>query len=477
MNNLFRITKDNVNNFFIEHSKNKQNNENKTKNKTKTKTKSSKIIKEQKNDFNINSNSNLNLHISKYLEKNDRVIDQIYNQNKFGQEQPIKVNFNYEKKENKQLNQNNNELKINCEIKKTKIETEIVDTNKTINKITDNNKKKSIENQYQNINFFNKTVDKKYINEIKDNVMSDNNNDSRDNKKIIFEYGKSGIKIDRLKKSMKFNLNVLSSIDNMIKSFLDFNPKLKLNTLSSNNKNDSDKEKKIYWNSDGQIILEKNYFFNVNINDKKDNQKYKKYNLIDFGYIKIYNITFTEEFINKHKIPSLNSIITFSDNIKHFLKLLKLFEHTDQYKIKINQFGNHNLREIFLQHLPSIILNINEKKNLFNSSDNKFTFYIKITQTKTTAFVIDKEEKIIFYLNSVEKDLSGYIFFYVIALDSKYKIINLNKLNLTEKDDIKAKNEKRNKDNKNIKNKKQYMMKEKSSDISDFSDSNEFIKP
>jgi hypothetical protein len=442
MNNLFRITKDNVNNFFIEYSKNKQNNELNHKNKTK----STKIIKEQYDNLNQNQNPNpnpnpnqnlnvINKNMSKYLEQNDKIFEHIYNEYKSGQQiQSIKANFNYEKKQNAQVNSINKEPKFNCKIKKAKTDT------KTINQIMNN---------------------KQNVDEIKDNL----NQDYNDEKKIMFEYGRSGIKVDRLKKSMKYNLNELSSIDNMIKSFLDFNPKLKLNTILLNNKNESDIEKKIYWNSDGQINIEKNIFLNVNINDKKNNNKYKKYNLIDFGYIKIYDITFTEEFINKYKIPSLNSIITFSDNIKHFLKLIKLFEHTDQYKIKINQFGNHNLRGIFLQHLPSIILNINEKKNLFNSTDNKFTFYIKITQTKTTAFIIDKEEKIMCYLNSIEKNLSGYIFFYIIALDSKYKIINLNKLNLTEKDNVK------------IKKNNQHIKKVKSSEISDFSDSNDFIKP
>lgn len=67
-----------------------------------------------------------------------------------------------------------------------------------------------------------------------------------DDKKILFEYGKSGIKIDRLKKSMKHNLNVLSTIDNIIKSFIDFNPKLKLNTILLKNKNDIDTEKNLF---------------------------------------------------------------------------------------------------------------------------------------------------------------------------------------------------------------------------------------
>ena len=455
MNSLFTITKDNVNNFFIEYSKNKQNklnNETKTKSKSKTKTKtktkpkpkSNKIIKESKND--------LNLNISKYLEPNNFIIEQIYNQNKLDpKNQPIKPNFNYEKKQNNQQNPIINELNFNYEIKK--IKPDILDA-KITNKIINYNKKES--------------NDKQYVKDIKDK----SNNIILDKKSILFEYGKSGIKIDRLKKSMRYNLNVLSLIDNMIKSFLDINPKLKLNTILFDNKNNLDTEKKIHFNNVGQISIEKNMFFNVNIFDKKNN-KYdncKKYNLIDFGYIKIYDIKFTEEFINKHKIPSLNSIITFSENIKHFLKLIKLFEHTDKYKIKINQFGNSNLDEIILQHLPSIILNINEKKNLFNSSDNKFTFYIKTTELNTTAFIIDKEEKILCYLNSVDKNLSGYIFFYIIALDSKYKIINLNKLNSTEKDKIKIKKD-------NIKIKKVNVEKAKSSEISDFSDSNDFIEP
>jgi hypothetical protein len=247
---------------------------------------------------------------------------------------------------------------------------------------------------------------------------------------------------------MKHNYNVLSTVNNMVLHFLNFNPKLQLNTLIKNdspntNNNNQDKiNRKIHWNSEGYILIESNNFFTIILgNETKIN---KKYNLIDFGYVKIYGITFTDEFINKHKIPSLNSIITFSDNIKHFLKIIKLFDHSDKFKIKINQFGNFNLQDIITQNIPSIILNINEKKNLFDSIDKRYTFYIKVLQTNTTAFIIDKEEKIICYFNSIEKDSSGYIFFYVMALDSKYKIIDYNKK-------IKNTNDKKNKLKKNNK--------------------------
>ena len=111
------------------------------------------------------------------------------------------------------------------------------------------------------------------------------------------------------------------------------------------------------------------------------------------------------------------------------MKLIKLIVHTDKYKTKINQFGKFDLKYIISQNIQSIILNINEKNNLFNSTDKKYTFYIKVSETKTTAFIIDKETKIICYINSIEKNSSGYIFFYVMSLDSKYKIINHNKIN------------------------------------------------
>lgn len=295
------------------------------------------------------------------------------------------------------------------------------------------NKSKSIEN-YNNKNKINKIDKIKQLN---------SNND----KKII-EYGKTTIKAERLKKSMKHNLYKISSIDNIIKCFIDFNPKLKLNAI-----NDKFNNKKIYWNDKGHIITEKDELY-VCINNKSN--KINKYKLIDFGYIKFYGIEFTDEFINKHKIPSLNSIFTFSDNINHFFKLIKLFEYTDKYKIKINQYGKYNFNEIIIKYLPSIILNINKKINLFDSFDNKFTFYIKITDDKTTAFVIDKKEKIICYLNSVEKKTSGYIFFYIIDINTKYKIVDFNKI--IEPDKINNLDKKSNLSN-----------------ISDFTDSKEFF--
>ena len=399
MNNLFKITKDNVDNFFTEYNKNKQNKINKTITKIKNKSNNNKqnLISQMKQSQQIKS---------------------------------TKPNFN-------------------CEI--------IKNNNDEIKPLNDKN------------------YISKQINSIKSNV--DNNSIDKNKNKIIFEYGKSKIKLDILKKLMKKNLNILNNIDNIIKNFLNSNPKLKLNTIINDNKNGSDK--KIYWNNSGQIIIESEKNFNVILNRNKkttENEKItekknekikitnneKKYNLIDFGYIKIYDINFTEEFIYKHKIPSFNSIFTFSDNIKHFLKLIKLLDYTNKYKIKINQFSNQNLSDIIYQNLPIIISNIDEKKNLFDSIDKKFTFYIKITMEKTIAFIINKKEKLLYFFNSVEKKLSGYIFFYILNIDIEYKIINLNKSNKINSNII----------NSNIINEiKPKIINEINSSISDFSDS------
>lgn len=441
MNNLFRITKDNVNNFFIEYDKNKYvSNEiiNGAKIKTKTKTKTKTKIK--------TNNKHHQMNIKKSEPKNDIVKENnlIYVQNKVSIPEHMKINKNIKKN-------------FNCEIKKNKDE-----------EMSDREINKNFPSIYLN------NQEKKNINDTNCINYNSNKNSHNNNQDVILEYGKSGIKLDRLKKSMKKNLNTLNQIDIFIRTFLDMNPKLKLNELI-NDKNKDKNEHEIFKNKLGKISIINNEYINLTI-DKIMDKSVKKYNLVDFGYIKIHDIKFTDEFINKHRIPSLNSILTFSDNIKHFLKLIKLFDHTNKYKIKVNQFSNNNLTNIIYQNLPSIITNINDKKNLFKSTDKKFTFYIKITNANANAFIINKKEKLIYYINSVETTNSGYIFFYVLNIDDKYKIINLNQIEKKNKktNDKKLKEIKNNdiidinKLN-NIKNKI-----EKISDISEISDVSDF---
>ena len=448
MNNLFRITKDNVNDIFIEYSKNKQLKQIKNHNIHKTEKKFKKNQKSPKTNNNMNEVDIIKPQIKPQLKS--QIKPQINS---------IIPNFNYEKNiypQNTHINKN-----FNCEIKK-----------------------KSDDNIEKKINITNNNL------LVSSDLSNSSNLSNSDNKnKVILEYGKSGIKPDILKKSMSKNLNILAHIDEMIRNFLDCNPKLNLNTLINNNENNVNNEnknlnKKIYHNNSGQIVIENKNNFNIELIGKKSNEE-KKYNLVDFGYVKICDISFTEEFINKHKIPSLKSIITFSDNIKHFLKLIKLLEYNNKYKIKINQLSNTGFTDIIYQNLPTIITGISEKKNLFNSADKKFTFYVKIMIEKTMAFIIDKKEKLLYFFNSIETNSSGYIFFYILNIDSKYQIVNLNKISKTSKKTQTNKTNKTNKTSKKIhkttksaKNDKiikRKIVKEKSSSISDFSDSDKFV--
>lgn len=370
MNNLFRITQDNLNDFFIEYKKNKTK---------KIDNKTTKNINMFKSKYNKNMNK-----------KNNNIIE--YNNDKLEQNifipSQIKKNLNYE-------------------LKNTNTEIYTDNNTKNINTHVDNTDEKKNNNKTNKIDL---------------------------ERKIILEYGKSGIKLDQFKKIMKKNLLILFKIDDIIRNFLNLNPKINLNNLIKNELNNGQENnllnlKKIHHNREGEIFIESNKFFNVILHKKKDNNIInKKYNLINFGFVKLFDINFTDDFLHKNKIPSFNSIINFSENKRHFLKLIKLLEYTDKYKIKINQLnGNFDFEKIFYKNLPLIILNLNEKKNTFNSPDKNFSFYIKITGIDIYAFILDKKEKLIHFFNTIETKKSGFILFYTLRVNNDYKIINLNK--------------------------------------------------
>lgn len=413
MNNLFRITKDNVDNYLHEYNKYKKNkiikntqvpnNKNNKKELIKIKTQAQPISIFDKVDINefIKSAQYNKFNQPVHLMQHTLQKEQVKQEEQTKQIQPNTINNNNYKNIQNILNE---KKYFNCEIK--------------------NN----------NPNNINKLIEKNNISN-----LINKNYESDDKNKIIFEYGKSGIKLDKLKKSMSKNLKILNKIDEMIRNFLDFNPKLKLFTLIKDeleNQNETNAQK-IHWNNMGQIIIESNKYFNIEFNEKN-----KKYNLVDFGYIKIFDINFTNEFVLKHRIPTIDSIISFSDNIRHFLKLIKLLEYTNKYKIKINQlkinnYDKTNLIDIIYQNLPEILINISEKKNIFNSLDKKFTFYFKITMEKTIGFILDKKDKLLHYFSSIENNESGYVFFYTVEIDSDYKIINLNRIKKQNKQIIK----------------------------------------
>jgi hypothetical protein len=334
----------------------------------------------------------------------------------------------------------------------------------------DNLKKKDdeIELDHKNINNKNTFIINNSINEITklssiNNNLNVNKKKSKSGEKILWEFGKSGIKIEKLKKSMIKNLAIFTYIHKIFVDFIDRNKSLNLSNIFEYFKNLSDNiDKPIYSNSKGNLNI-----FDNSIYCKLDKKKISGiYKIIDCGYAKLFDPNINEEYLRKNKIPNLDSILSYSDNIKHFSKIIKIFHNQNLFKSKSNSLGDLNWINLINEFLPTILLNIEEKKDIFNFESKKFSFYVKIYQTHTKAFVIDKNKKLIYYINTIENNSknSGYLFFYVYELNSKYKIISYSY------DDIKNKLilQKNKFDNKLVQSQNQNQNQNQSQNISSF---------
>ena len=460
MNNLFRINKNNLdtinisnNNFLL--TKNNQNKSNKIK--------SNHII------INSNSNSNSDYFDSIQYQKTNIINNKINNNliNKYNCEkikednEPFSVSYSVEKKATMTDNLNNQQF-IDEQLRfygksKPEFESESEPKLKPQYNNLDSNQTQSIKINNDML-IFDKNIE---------NIINTNSGDLNVNKtldkKVIWEYGKSGIKIDKLKKYQSKNLAILFYINSLFIDFIDYYPGLILNEIidkfkndndnhNNNNDNDTsiDKQKNnnltkcLYWNNFGSILLKSNDLF-IKITRDKLNGIYK---ILDCGYFKFYDININEELLNKYKIPNLNLLLTHPDNVKYFFKIIKIFEltqskintnsnkkyfNTNIFKTRSNFLNQIDFDDILKYLLPEIIEKINNKENLFDVS-NKFTFYIKMYDTHTKAFLIDRNTKLFYYWISVENFSKpiGYLFMYVIELDSKCRLLNYDKDFLTE---------------------------------------------
>lgn len=329
---------------------------------------------------------------------------------------------------NNQTNTSTQNINFNCEIANK------IDNNNNLNNINTQNYDNNILRFYkteQNINIFEKN--NIIQNNFNNNVVIKNKNkneDKNDNKRVVWEFGKSGIKVDRLKKYMGRNLAILFYLNNIFIDFVDYHQGIDLSTMIDkfkvfkDNSNELNGSKCLYWNNFGSIILKSNDLY-VKIDKHKISGIYE---ILDCGFLKFYDVDFTDEFLKKNKIPDFNSILLHPDNIKHFSKIIKLLTYGKNFKTKSNFINNIDFTDILKFFLPNIIEKINNKQDLFDSNNN-FTFYIKIYDTHTKAFLIDKNSKLIYYLMSVENSskLNGYLFIYILQLDSKYRILNIKK--------------------------------------------------
>ena len=416
MNNLFRISQDNLENYF---NQNKQHEHHKNIKLNNNNTKTTKIHKNNSNNANNANNANnlnyLNIHTNfKLQNKENNYVKNLINT------ETDNNNNNNNNKNNKYFNSNYNydEFK-NIEIIHNLNKNE--NENKYLYRNKDNENIFLIKNNFSQ---HNKIFSDKNISNINNNIK---NRENKTNDKLLWEFGKSGIKLTKLKKPMIRNLAILFYIHNIFAEFVHKYKFVNLSNISVQLKNISNNiDKPIYSNPNGYLNLLNNSIY-IGLGKEKIKGLYK---FIDCGYVKLYDLdsSFNEDYLKKNKIPGFDFFLSYSDNPKHISKILKIFNNTNLFKIKSNssnsEFDWTNLTNSFL---PEILFDINEKKNIFDSDINKnFSFYIKVYETHSKAFVIDKNTKMIYYINTVEnnKKMHGYLFYYVLQLDSNYNIVN-----------------------------------------------------
>ena len=270
-------------------------------------------------------------------------------------------------------------------------------------------------------------TDKNIIN-LKENSKNDfNKNPEKNTKKVLLEFGKSGINLNKLKKTMGKNLYVMEHISSLFVDFADHFPKLIYasiyDTFKNINKNNSIVP--IYSNAKGSVcVINKSLCIDLK-NTKVDGL----YEIIDCGYLKLTEVNITDSYLKKNKIPDMESIINHSSNMRHIEKVLKILADPTKFKTKSNCMGEFkwlDLDDMLKNILPHLIQCVDKKISLFEELvDSNFTYHIKVYDTHIRAFIIDKKSKLIFYAHTLSNSKSTYLFYYVFELDPKHKIIKL----------------------------------------------------
>jgi len=276
-----------------------------------------------------------------------------------------------------------------------------------------NNKNNTI-NEIKNIINNKNNITDKIKNIAKTNYNFDPNNIL--NNKILWKFGKSKIKTENFKKYMSKNLAILYFLNEIFVDFIINNSSLELNNINSFFNNNTI----IFSNKKGSIkLIDKQIY--ININKEKISGIYK---IKDCGYLKFSDININEDYLKINKIPDLDSILNYSNDFEYIFKIIKIFNNFENIKTKINCYGDLNFLNLIHENL-STIFNFNNNNDFFKSCEN-FSFYIKVYDTHSKAFIIDNNTNLIYYISSLEnyKDCSGYLFFYILELDLKCKIIS-----------------------------------------------------
>ena len=213
------------------------------------------------------------------------------------------------------------------------------------------------------------------------------------------------------------NLNILNELNIIFSKFIYKNPKIILDELLNNVSYENNK--KLFSNDNGYININKNKNnFQIFVNKSKF---LGLYNIIDCGYIKIYDINLNNKLLKQNNIPNFDSFINNSNDLNYILNIIKLFKIDNAFKLKLNCLNKMSILNFIKIYSSELIKKVDKNINILNSNIST-VFYIKVYESYTQSFFIDKSKKLIYYIYSENFEDHSYIFYYVLKLNSKYLI-------------------------------------------------------
>jgi hypothetical protein len=229
-----------------------------------------------------------------------------------------------------------------------------------------------------------------------------------------WEYGNSGLKIKNFNKIMSKNLSILYYLDKIFSEFVE-QEKITIGKIFKENFS------KTFTVGSSQIICS-----NGDVSIQLDHNKISGlYKVVEAGISTIENIRILPEELDKLKIPQLSDVLDNLDNLKLIIKItniLNLYHNFDMLDDVSNpDFNLYNLIFNSLEIINKYRNDDKEKKLL--KSNSKTAFYTKIYNDRGKAFVIDGENKLIYYITEIELDEKIIFKYYVFNISDNWKII------------------------------------------------------
>ena len=279
----------------------------------------------------------------------------------------------------------------------------------------------SIKNKNIIENSINNVIEKT-VNLEQNNINENKKNDENITNKLLWQIGKSKVKINlNIKKNLSKSLSILYSINELFVDFINFYPNFSLKEIVNSNLNNSNN---LFTGSNGFISLN-NHNFQINLTNKN----YGIYNIIDCGISTITNLNLNNDYEHTNNIPIFDNILSNPENINNIFKIINIINSNIQlpFDIDTQYLNTINLTNIIISNKDNLQETNRFKNDIFKSND-KYIFYIKSYTSYTKILFINKTDNLIYYAHIIEKTnddkLCFYIYYYVVELDLKYKIKN-----------------------------------------------------